>query len=332
MNIMEHRATARQSTWMGIVSILLWSTTIAFSRSLTEQLGTWTAASLIYTVAGLAGLLIVGLQPNGFTRLRRLPRAYLLVCGGLFVLYMASLYLAIGSAETRVQVLAVGLINYLWPAFSLLFSIPILGCKARPLLPVGIILALAGVWLASANGGDVTFGGLLQERGSALPYGLALISAISWGLYSNLSRRLGAENESGAVPLFLLASGILLAALRVLTPEVSAWTPGAGLALAYMALLPGMLAYVLWDIAVRQGEIILIASLSYLTPLLSTLFSSLILKVQPSAALWLGAGLVMAGAFICKSSIIDHSESGHSTNDHSENDRSENAQKNAPEP
>jgi drug/metabolite transporter (DMT)-like permease len=294
-----------RSSLLGFIAILLWSTTIAFSRSLTEQLGTFTAAALIYLLAGAVGLIVSALQRGGLGSLRRLPTAYLFGCGLLFVIYIVALYLAIGTAATRMQVLAVGLINYLWPGFSLILSIPILKQRARPLLPAGILLTLVGIWLATTSGTGVTPQALFYEQGVALPYSLALLAAVSWALYTNLSRRWASGNDSGAVPLFLLASGALLGVFRLFSPETTLWSNQTGLELAYMALFPGMLAYVLWDIAIRKGEIILVASLSYLTPLLSTLFSALILSVQPGAVLWLGAGLLIIGAFVSKISIYD---------------------------
>lgn len=297
--------TIRNNSLYGILSILLWSTTIAFSRSLTEQLGTFTAAALIYTLAGLLGLLYLSLQPGGINRMRQVPRNYLLGCGALFIVYISTLYFAVGMAANRTQVLTIGLINYLWPGLSLVFSIPVLGRKARATLPVGIIIALVGIWLANTNGSGLSIQGLLQDHSALLPYGLALVAAVSWGLYSNLSRRWGGDHESGAVPLFLFASGMLLALLRVFTVETAHWSVPVSVELIYMALFPGLLAYILWDIAVRKGEIVLVASLSYLTPLLSTLISTLVLNIKPGPVLWLGAGLVIAGALICNASMID---------------------------
>lgn len=295
--------SVRRNTILGLVAILFWSTTIAFSRSLTEQLGTFTAAAVIYILAGLFGILFESLQPGGLRQLARVPSAFLLVCGGLFVLYITALYLAVGFAATRIQVIAVGLINYLWPALSLVFSIPLLRRRAGPLLPVGIGLALAGTWLATTSGTSFDTAELLQDPRALVPYGLAFIAAVSWALYSNLSRRLGEGSESGAVPLFLLASGLLLGLIRLFVPESPHWTPAAAAQLAYMALFPGMLAYILWDIAIRKGEIILVASLSYLTPLLSTLVSALVLDIQPGAVVWLAAGLIIAGALVCRKSV-----------------------------
>jgi drug/metabolite transporter (DMT)-like permease len=287
----------------GLVAILLWSTTIAFSRTLTEQLGTLTAAFWIYSLAGVFGLAVTALQPGqSVGKMLRLPRLYLWGCGALFVIYIAALYLAVGSASNRTQVIAVGLLNYLWPGLSLVFSIPILKRKASPWLIAGIALALAGVWLASSDGSNSSLQSFISE-GSLPPYGLALLAAVSWGLYSNLSRRWGGEDEGGAVPLFLLASGLLLGVLRMASPETTTWSARSLLELSYMALLPGMLAYVLWDVAVRKGNLVLVASLSYLTPLLSTMFSIVVLGVKAGPSLWAGALLVVVGALICKKSI-----------------------------
>ncbi len=305
MNISKPIPDNRRSTLLGVIAILFWSTTIAFSRSLTEQLGTLTAAACIYSTAGILGIIGMAARPGQWRMIRKLPRLYLLGCGGLFILYQLTLYLAIGMASSRTQVLTVGLINYLWPGLSLVFSIPLLGKRGSPFLFLGIIVALAGVWLATTSVDGISFKAVMSDQNGLASDGLALIAAISWGLYTNLSRRWAAGSDGGAVPLFLLASGLTLALLRLFAVENTQWSFQAGLELAYMALFPGMLAYVLWDIAVRKGEIILVASLSYLTPLLSTLISALVLSVLPGPAVWLGAMLVFVGAILCKASVSE---------------------------
>lgn len=294
----------RTSTLAGIAAILFWSTSIAFSRSLTEQLGTLTAAAVIYLSAGILGFLHTASQPGRMAKMRKLPLSYLAGCGSLFVIYMVALYLAIGTAASRTQVLAVGLINYLWPGLSLVFSIPILGKRGTPLLPIGIAVALAGVWLASTGADGALLPALIQEQGALAPYGLALAAAVSWGLHSNLSRYWGGSNDGGGVPLFLLASGLALGVLRMFTIEAApAWTLKTGFELAYMALFPGVLGYALWDHAVRKGEITFLSAASYITPLLSTLVSAVVLDVTPGKGIWLGAAMVFAGAILCKKGI-----------------------------
>lgn len=296
--------TKQRSTLLGIAAILLWSTTIAFSRNLTEQLGTLTAGASIYTIAGGIGLLVTGLKRGELKAMLRLPPLYLYGCGALFAAYIGTFYLAVGLAATHTQVLAVGLINYLWPALSLVFSIPILQRRPKPLLPVGIIVALLGLWF-STTGGVLPDPAAPGDGVTLLPYLLALVAAVCWGLYSNLSRRWAGGGDGGGVPIFLLTSGLLLGLARLFTPEISHWSIQVGIELFYMALFPGMLAYVFWDAAVRRGAIITLAALSYMTPLISTIVSALVLGVQPGAATWIGAGMLIVGAIICKQSIIE---------------------------
>jgi drug/metabolite transporter (DMT)-like permease len=297
--------TANKYTAFGALAIVLWSTTIAFSRTLTQAVGTLTAGAAVYMLAGLAAMVYAARSPGGLRGLARLPRAYLWGCGALFVVYIAAIYAAIGIAATNSQVITVGLINYLWPALSLVFSIPLLGKRWRPLLLIGIVLALAGTWLAMGSTSAYSAGGAMAGGRALTAYALALIAAVCWGLYSNLSRRWGGEEGASGVPLFLLASGLALLVLRLFAPEESAWSLAPALIALYLGLGPGMMGYILWDFSMRRGDMVLVASLSYATPLLSSLISILVLGVTPGAGWWLAVFMVMAGAVICKASITD---------------------------
>lgn len=99
------------------------------SRKVAEKLGTLTSASYIFLLAGALSCTYL-ITSRRFQAIVRAPPAYLFGCGTLFIVYMASLYLAIGTATNRLQVLEVGLVNYLWPSLTLAFAVPILGRKA----------------------------------------------------------------------------------------------------------------------------------------------------------------------------------------------------------
>jgi len=292
------------ATLLGVLAILFWSTTIAFSRSLTEMLGVFTAASWIYAGSGALGILCLLCYPPQRRKLATIPRNYWLGCGTFFVLYIVCFHSAVGLAHDRQQVVEVGLINYLWVSFTLLLSIPILKKKARWPLGLGIVIACAGIVIAKAQTGNVG-GELFPAHNDAAPYTLAFTAAIAWALFNNFSRKWGGETDGGAIPFFLLASGLALLALRSWTTETPHWTPRVTIELAYMIVFPTLLAYVFWDIGMRKGKIVLLASLSYLIPLLSTLISCAYLRVIPGPALWLACAMVITGAAICKRSVAD---------------------------
>ena len=297
------------NTIFGILAILFWGTTIAFSRSLTEQLGPLTAASWIYLLSGIWSCIYLFSEPGRIKKTFQLPILYLIGCGTLFIFYMVCLYLAVGLAFSREQVIEVSIINYLWPGLTLIFSLPILHKKGKIMLIPGIVVAFAGFYLATVQSGmfswDV-FKGNFQV--SYLPYLLAFMAAISWALFSILVRRWAGHAEGGAVPRFLLGTGLVLKAIRFIFPEESYWSPHVIGELLYMSIFPTFLAYLFWDRAMRKGKIILVVSLSYFTPLLSIIISSLYLRVAVKANLWIACGLVIAGAVVCKFSIIDKTE------------------------
>jgi len=297
------KPSKRLNTTLGIVAIVLWSTTIAFARSLTEQIGPITSASLIYLIGGTLGCSYQAAKGKLRENFTSLSYQYLLGCGGLFVLYMVCIYLAVGLAANRNQVLEVGLVNYLWPMLTLLVSVPILNMRASIFLVPGAIVATMGVFLATTQKQPISWQSFQANlTQNCMPYILALIAAVSWGLYSTLSRKWAGDADSGAVGIFMLATGVILGLGRLFAPESTNWTGRAVLELLYMAIGPN-LAYEFWERAMRKGDIILVASCSYLTPFLSTIISCLYLGVLAGVKLWVGCVLIIVGAIVCKLSV-----------------------------
>lgn len=93
------------STGSGLGAILLWSATFAFARSLSEKVGPLTAGAAVYLVGGSFCLLRLAWSAKPLAELLRLPRLYLLGCGSLFIFYTAAIYLAVGLAKDREQLL-----------------------------------------------------------------------------------------------------------------------------------------------------------------------------------------------------------------------------------
>lgn len=234
----------------------------------------------------------------------RLPRRYLWGCGALFVATNVSLYAAIGACEERAQVLVVGLINYLWPALTVALSVPILKRRAGRALPLGCLTAAAGTAAAMLGGGEMAGADMrfwLSPQG-ILAAAMALIAALTWGLYSNLARQWGSP-EQGAVPLFVLATAAGLGGLRLLRPEVSHWTAKGIAELCVLGVGSLMAAYALWDWGMRRGAHSFLSLASYFVPVASTAITSLYLGVRPGAHVLLGCVLVAAGAMISRWSL-----------------------------
>ena len=291
----------RTATVLGFLAILFWSLTVGVSRSAAEKVGPLTCGSLAFLIGGVAGCVVMFARRGE----RRWPdRRYLIGCGLLFMVYQASLYLGIGLARDRAQALEVGLLNYQWPMLTILLSLPILGMRANALLVPGVIAGAIGVALSILGGSpdaELSAGAFLRAlKDGPAPYALGLTAGVSWALYSTLSRRWG--GKGGATPIFMLATALVLGVARLACPEPTDWSARAVVEVLVLASAP-TLAYVFWDVAMRRGDIVLVAACSYATPLLATLFASLYLAVAPGPRLAVACACVIAGAVFCKLSV-----------------------------
>ncbi len=296
-----------RATLGGLAAAVLWSGTVAAGRRLTELFGGLSAVAMIHAVAALLSLVYLALSPRARQSVRSGSRRYLFGCGALFVAYVLCFYHALDAAVSREQVLVVGIINYLWPAFSLLLSVPILGQRTSlPALLAASLVAFLGVALALGAGGALSAGGLAAAlRGGWAAYVPALGAAILWGLYNNLSRRWGGADGSGAVPLFILATAVLLSPNLVLHPTDAAWSAQAVGILLFVALCPTFLAYFLWDLAERRGHHSTVNALAYGIPVASTLLTGWLLGLRVPILTWAGCGLVILGAVLSRLVILE---------------------------
>jgi len=293
------------NTGGGLAAIVLWSTTFALARSLSEQVGPITAGAAVYLIGGCFCLARLAFSGNGLIHPLRLPRRYLLGCGFLFIFYSAAIYLAVGLCNGRKQLLEIALLNYLWPALTILFSLPVLKKRANAWLAPGTALALTGVFLVMTQEAGLSWVSWREHlQQSPAAYLLALAAAVAWGLYSNLARRWSGAEGGGAVELFIPATGLVLLVLRFTVTESTHWSPQAlGEASGLAAVTT--LGYILWEAAMRKGNLLLVVACSYFTPLLSTIVSCLYLGVPPSPRLWIGCLLLVSGSLLSWRSVGD---------------------------
>jgi drug/metabolite transporter (DMT)-like permease len=279
--------TRGRATAIGFTAILLWS--------LLALLTVWSAPTppfllnaICFSIGGALGLVWTMIN-GGLAQLRHVSwKVYVFGTLGLFgyhALYFSALRLA-PAAEA-------GLIAYLWPLLIVVFS----GLLPTEVLRSGHLIGAALGFLGAALIiGGTGAGGFRIEY---LPgYGLALLCALTWSSYSVLSRRLGSAPTS-SVTVFCIATAILSAALHVLI-EDTVWPRGAAgwAATVGLGLGPVGLAFFVWDIGVKRGDIQILGTSSYAAPLLSTLVLVVAGIAAPSWTLAVAAALITGGALI----------------------------------
>ncbi len=293
------------NTGLGLISILLWSSIVPVGRVLTEDLGIFGAAFWMYFGSGILTCVLAAMQPGKLQGMWRLPRKYLLLCGGLFVVNLTLFHYALGSASDRQQAVIVGMLNYLWPAYTLALSVPILGKRARWTLLPGMLLAIGGISIAVTQNAGSDMNQLTSTlKANWVPYVCATLGATCWGLFTNFSTKL--TNTSGAMPLFLLATGLVMGLFCLNQPFEAHWRPQTFAALAYITVLPVSMGYILWERAARHGNFILLSTIAYFIPLCSIIICALYFQIHIQAGVWMGCGLVILGALLCQKSFKAH--------------------------
>lgn len=277
------------ATLTGFGAVLLWAL-LALLTVRTAPVPPLQLNAVSFAIGGAIGLVWVAVT-GGMGALRTVPlRVYVFGTAGLFGYHL--LYF---SALRRAPAAEAGLIAYLWPLLIVLVSGLLPGERLVARHIIGAVLAFAGAALivaAGASGFDAAH----------LPgYGLAFLCALTWTAYSVGSRWLGSV-PTASVTVFCLATAAL-SGLAHLAMETTVW-PATGqgwFAMVALGLGPVGLAFFIWDVGVKRGDIQLLGVASYAAPLLSTLALVVAGIAQPTAQLLVSATLIVGGAALAAS-------------------------------
>jgi drug/metabolite transporter (DMT)-like permease len=284
---------SKQATLIGLSAVVFWSAIVGLIRGVSEHLGATGGAAAIYTVGSVFLLFSVG-----FPRLRDFPRRYLAWGGLLFVAYELCLALSIGYADTGRQAIEVGMVNYLWPTFTLVAAIAFGGQRANWLAVPGFVLSMLGIaWVLGGDQGLDAAGMLANLRDNPLSYGLAFAGALIWAAYCTVTTRL-AQGKNGVTPFFMMvALSLWVKFFLGPQPEMS-WSVPAAVYLLLAAAAMGF-GYAAWNVGILHGNVTVLAGASYFIPVFSSALSAALLRAPLPGSFWIGASLVCAGSILC---------------------------------
>jgi drug/metabolite transporter (DMT)-like permease len=278
--------TRNTATSIGFVAVLLWALLALFTAG-SEPVPPFLLNAMTFTIASIIGVIWV-LARGRVSVLRPVPwTIYAFGTAGLFgyhALYYSALRLA-PPAEA-------GLIAYLWPLLIVLFSGLLPGERLRTGHIVGALVSFGGAALI------VSRGGLSLESAATPGLILAAFCALTWSSYSVLSRRMD-DTPTEVVTVYCIATAILSVPAH-LAFETTAWPDSniAWVSVLALGLGPVGLAFFVWDIGVKRGDIQLLGVASYAAPLLSTLVLIAAGIAQVSWQLLVAAVLISFGAGI----------------------------------
>lgn len=227
----------------------------------------------------------------------------LVVCGTFWFLNLTLSWLAFSAVTSSGELLVAGLLNYLWPSLTLLLSIPILGKRATWILWPGLVIALAGIVLGKLSTAptDASSDALMHINTAA--YSLAVLDALAWALHSNFSRKFSNPRGASAIPLYMIITGAVLLVISASVEAPHTAAPDDWLLLLAWSVATAA-AYLLWDIGMRFGNVVTIATMSMFIPLLSTIITAVLSHHGLSPLLIVSAGLVVVGSTVCRKGVV----------------------------
>jgi drug/metabolite transporter (DMT)-like permease len=287
--------TERGGTLQGFGAVLLWAGLAALTTA-AGPVPPFQLAAMTFAIGAGVGVAYAAITGQALSALWSVPwPAWALGVYGLLAFHACYFF-----ALQRAPALEASLIIYLWPLLIVVFSgfLPArLGGKPLSYRHIaGALLGLAGtvVVLLGRSGG----GSLFAMRDAALGLTLALAAAVIWASYS-VASRLFQGVPSIAVTGSCALSAVGAAALH-LGLETTVWPAHASAwaAVVALGLGPVGLAFYLWDAGMKHGNVRLLGTLAYTTPLLSTLVMTALGLSPASPTIWIAAALITAGGWV----------------------------------
>ncbi|MFZ1873381.1 MAG: EamA family transporter, partial [Chania sp.] len=121
--------------------------------------------------------------------------------------------------------------------------------------------------------------------------------AVIWAVYCNVTKRLA--QGKNAVVLFITLTALALWLQYPFSNEngmhfslpVSVALLSAGIAMGA--------GYAAWNVGILHGNMTLLATVSYFTPVLSAVFAAVVLSTSLTINFWQGVAMVTVGSLIC---------------------------------
>jgi drug/metabolite transporter (DMT)-like permease len=283
---MKHLFTTRALLALA-ASLLLWASAFAGIRAGLRGYSPGQLAVLRFLVASLTLAI--------YARLAHFRRPVLRDVPGLIftgIIGIAFYNLALNYGETRVSAGAASLLVASVPIWTALFATIALRERLTPAGWAGVFLSFAGVALIANGEGE----GIHLSPQALVILAAAITSAVYMVLQKHFLGRYSA--------LEFTAYSIWFGTVFMLPFGGGLWTtlrsapPAATLAIVYLGIFPGALAYVAWAYVMSHGPAGRTSSLLYVIPVLAIFIAWLWLGEVPRPQSLVGGTIALAGVVL----------------------------------
>jgi drug/metabolite transporter (DMT)-like permease len=294
----ELQQSDKRYLFFGVTSIVIWCWSGVCFRIGADLMG----SSLVYLTfmcggGAMVAVIIQLVRCQPLSALYRLPKKVFIA--GFFGVNIYTLLLAVSIGIAPIADLGqVNLLNYMWPVWLIILGIVMLNSRPKLSLAVsGLLLGIIGIVISRG------FDGVSHLPSDLLPHSMALLGGFLWALYLVLLRKWKIPEEKGGTAFHFATCALLAALLAAYMNEWNAmptWTPSIVFWVVAGAVGPVGIAYSFYEISIKKGPVLLLASLSYFIPIGSSLVIGLIFEETMNSGLITGAVLITIGAWLIR--------------------------------
>ncbi len=283
------------ATLLGVSALLLWATLVGLLRLSTVHFGPIYTVTYVYTLSAIILYLTYGLPDFS-----KVSKKFLIISSLFFVIFEMCYAFSITLANTSEKSIELNIIFNLWPTLIIIFMAFLKEEKVNLMTILGVIISFSGVILINYHAGLNIFASI---RNNPLSYFLILVASVLWAIYCIYTKK--QSNGVNAVSLYFILTAIALWILTLSTqgfqfPLASSWISYLVIILNAVFFSAGYLA---WNIGIIKGNMSILVMLSYFAPIMSSVFSMLVLQSSLSHNFWFGSIIVTVGSLICWLSI-----------------------------
>lgn len=302
-------------TFMGITAVLIWASNVYLLKSTLDITGSVFGIGLIYLFSAIVGLSCYAIlkydkiKNNDFSDFTKLNNDTIMIYV-LFIINNIFSSLTFATSPQNDVLLQVIIISDLWTILINILLIKMLKYKIKNIhvLCLGILLGITGT-IISCVGFDlknVLFFDYIQDYSYC--YIFAIISCLTWSFYCVYTKKHEKLINDDHIFISMFISGTIMTSISFASDSFSNCKhitlnfKFIGL-MFYEVLIASCMAYYLWNIGYRHGNVKIISNFSILAPLLNVIFTSAFYRIDLMYNIIFGALFLVLSVVCCRRSI-----------------------------
>ncbi len=273
-------------------TIFLWSTTAAVAKIALNELDNYQLVFYMNLVSVMSLLIVNFFQGKlGLFSQYKVKDYLVMFCMGFVGIFLYSVFLY--GAFYLAPAGQVNVVNYLWPAFVIIFSIPVLQESFNYRTAFAVAFSFVGAFVAFTQGNIFSFSSEYTKG-----YLLAALGAVCYGLFSVFGKKLKYDKFSSML-IYYLSATVFIAPISILVSNFKIpQSPETIVSILFLGGLVNSLAFVFWFKALETENTHKVANLVYGVPFLSMVWTYFLNGEQFSIASVLGLILIVLGILV----------------------------------